>query len=344
MQTTLARLGLKGFLALGLALVCAPGIGAAEDVRLGWQVPWATQGQIVMALRHTNIGELTATSFKFIGFTYGAPLNRAALSNEVDILLTADQPSLVLLARDQGHKIVGRLMYNRVCLYVPPASPVRSAADLRGKQVAGPVGAAAERFAMAALEHAGVPKSAVSYGSLDMGQQAPLIRQSPGAERWGGADAFYGFDPLPAIWEEEGLLRFIDCGRVVAVIVASKDMITKRRKELVRVLQAFLLAWNAYRSAPQRFNRLFADNARMTASDRALNKAAEVEPNWQARTFEQIRMTFNAEDRAILNEARDFIVHQGIIPNIDPAAYIDESVLQEAVSAPGLAGLAAAVR
>src|SRR5689334_6361031 len=94
-----------------------------EPVRLGWQIPWATQGQVVQALKNTNALDLMGQQVSFVGFAYGAPLNAAALAGQVDVLFTADQPALVLLARDPGFRIVARLMYNRSCLYVPAASP-----------------------------------------------------------------------------------------------------------------------------------------------------------------------------------------------------------------------------
>ncbi len=66
----------------------------AKPIRLGWHVPWATQGQLVMGLKYTNIPKLVAIELDFIGFSYGGPLNHAALSGKVDVLLTADQPAL----------------------------------------------------------------------------------------------------------------------------------------------------------------------------------------------------------------------------------------------------------
>ena len=80
-----------------IASLCA-GTGMAladQPVRLGWQIPWATQGQLVMGLKYTNIPQLTGINLAYTGFSYGGPLNRAALSGDVDILLTADQPALV---------------------------------------------------------------------------------------------------------------------------------------------------------------------------------------------------------------------------------------------------------
>ena len=51
-------------------------------------------------------------------------------------------------------------MYNRVSLYVPPKSPIVSVNDLKGKTVAMPFGAAAQRMVLKAEQEAGLnPKT-----------------------------------------------------------------------------------------------------------------------------------------------------------------------------------------
>lgn len=103
-------------LSLGIINPC---FASDSTIRLGWQEPWATQGQLVMGLQHTNIPELNDLNIEYVGFAYGGPLNKAAIAGEVDILLTADHPALVLMSKKPGYRIVSRMMYNRVCIYVP---------------------------------------------------------------------------------------------------------------------------------------------------------------------------------------------------------------------------------
>src|SRR4030043_148113 len=110
-------------------------------IRIGWQTPWATQGQLTQTLKHTQILQNNGLQAEFKGFSSGAPLNEAALAGEVDIIFTGDQPAATLLAKSDDWVIIGRLMYNRVSLYVPSNSPIKSVADLNGKTVAMPFGA-----------------------------------------------------------------------------------------------------------------------------------------------------------------------------------------------------------
>src|SRR3989338_1727217 len=117
------------------------------SIRIGWQIPWATQGQLTQILKHTDILKNNSLKAEFNGFTFGGPLNEAALAKQVDVIFTADQPAATLLSKNPNWVIIGRLMYNRVSLYVPPKSSIETVADLRGKTVGMPFGAAAQRMA-----------------------------------------------------------------------------------------------------------------------------------------------------------------------------------------------------
>ncbi len=310
---------------------------AADTLRLGWQVPWATQGQLVMGLKHTNIPEMVGLNIDYVGFAYGGPLNRAALAGEVDVLLTADQPALVLLARNPSFRIVGRMMYNRVCVYVPPKSPVSGLKDLSGKIVMGPVGAAAERVALAAMSAAGVDLTAVRFGSLDMAQQSALLKRSGGGDSWPGVDALYGFDPLPAVFEEQGQARMLNCGKVVSMVLASGEMVTTRRQELEKFLAGFALSWYYFAKDPVVVNRLFSEESRLNVNDAVLDLAASVEPNRTATSLGELRLDFIDEDFQILSSASAFLVDRGIIKNgIDAKEYMDLGALQAAMSRPDL--------
>jgi ABC-type nitrate/sulfonate/bicarbonate transport system substrate-binding protein len=318
---------------------------AAAPIRLGWQVPWATQGQLVMGLTRTNIPALTGVEIEPVGFSYGAPLNSAALAGEVDVLLTADQPALVLLSKSDRFVVVARMMYNRVCIYVPPKSPIRSLRELKGKRVMGPVGAAAERVALAAIQKAGVAAGGVLYGNLDMAQQAALLKRGAGGGSWPGADALYGFDPLPAVFEEAGQARMLSCGNVVALVVASRDMVEKRPQDLEAFLRAFALSWHFFATQPKLANRWFAEEARLDVSGAVLDKCASVEPNRQAKRISDLRLTLNGADYKTLESTVAFLRSREIVKEpMDVRRVVDLRPLQRALAGNGLAGLAKQVR
>lgn len=322
-----------------LALHSPATTSAAERVRLGWQTPWATQGQLVMALKNSNIPELAGVDLDYLGFAYGGPLNQAALAKGVDIVLTADQPAIALIARKTGFKIVSRMMYNRTCLYVPPSSPVKTLADLKGATISGPVGAAAERNALDALKEAGLQPDTLKMGKLDMEQQVALIRGGAANNKWGGIDALYGFDPLPAAFEVQGLARMINCANVVSLVLASPEMLGPRRAELEKFLTAFQLAWWLYANKPEALNDLFLKESGLQVPVTALEISAAVEPNRFEKQLEKQRLTLTDADFKVIDRAASFLQSIGALKEPVDARAPDNIDLKalEAVLASGRA-------
>lgn len=336
----------KAVLATGFTLWLSSIANAQETIRLGWQTPWATQGQLVQALKHSDITDLTGISLDYIGFAYGGPLNKAALSGEVDVLLTADQPAEILLSKQRGYKIVARMMYNRVCVYVPPASGITILDSFKSKSLAGPIGAAAERVSLAALADAGVTGNDVTLSLLEMEQQGALIRTAkPGDKTWGPIDGMFGFDPLPTIWKDAGLVRLVSCGKVVSVVLASREMQTTRHAELVSFLKAFALAWDQFRRQPEKYGELFIAEANMKAPLSALDEAASIEPNRRASGFSDINLTFSDDDMKVLQQTQDFLSSRKMVPETFRFSDdIDMSFLEEALADTDLPSLAERVK
>jgi ABC-type nitrate/sulfonate/bicarbonate transport system substrate-binding protein len=297
------------------------------SIRIGWQTPWATQGQLVQILKHTDILQREGLQPEFKGFSYGGPLNEAAMANLVDVILTADQPMATLLSKNPHWVIVGRLMYNRVSLYVPPNSPIKSIADLKGKTVAMPVGAAAQRFALLSEQQFGLsPEKDVKNINLAMEEQAALL-QDPQATKWGEIDALAGFDPSPAIFEERGVIRTLAVGKVVSVIAVSQEYADAHPKIAEQLRTAFAEAYAQHKTDPRQANQWFRDESALTVSDASLSLAASLEPNLSPTSTVGIRMSFTEDDLSSLQEAADFLKSQGLIKqevvmknHVDPEA------------------------
>ena len=299
-------------------------------VRIGWQTPWATQGQLTQILKYTDILKNNEIEGDFKGFTYGGPLNEAALAGEVDIIFTADQPAATLLAKDEKWTIIGRLMYNRFSLYVPPMSPITTLADLKGKTVAMPFGAAAQRVALKAEQDAGLdPKVDVNNINLGIYEQSDLVRD-PNAKKWGTIDAMAGFDPTPAIFEEKGLVKNLHVGKVVSVIVVSNDFINRNPDSVSRFLKSFNEAYDYYRNNISQADTWFVAESGLDITPRALEIAADVEPNLKVTSKNEIRIGFNDEDYKIMQEAADFIFDQGLVKKrVIMREHVDTSFLEE---------------
>jgi len=302
------------------------------SLRIGWQIPWATQGQLTQILKHTDILEKNGLKAEFKGFNYGPPLNEAALTGAVDVIFTADQPAATLLSKNSNWVIIGRLMYNRVSLYVPPKSSIKTVADLKGKTVGMPFGAAAQRMALKAEKDAGLdPKKDVNNVNLDIYEQSDLVRD-PNATKWGNMDALAGFDPTPAIFEEKGLIKTLAVGKVVSVIVMSKEYIQKNPEASVKFLKAFHAAYDYYRNNVSIANEWFTTESKLTITPKALEIAASIEPNLSVRSTSEIRLGFTDDDYKILQEAADFIYEQSLVKTkVIMKDHIDLSYLQKAI-------------
>ncbi len=296
-------------------------------IRIGWQIPWAVEGQLTQILKHTSLLADNNLEGDFKGFSYGGPLNEAALAGDVDVIFTADQPAATLLVKNPDWVIIGRLMYNRVSLYVPPLSQINSVADLKGKTVAMPFGAAAQRMALKAEQDAGLdPKKDVNNINLGIYEQSDLVRDSQ-AIKWGDIDAMAGFDPTPAIFEEKGLVKNLQVGKVVSVIMMSKDFIDKNPSAPVEFLQAFYGSYDFYRNNTEQANQWFTEEAKLDITPKALKIAASLEPNLNSED-NSIRIGFNEDDYQIIQEAADFIYNQGLVEKrVIMKDYVDSSYL-----------------
>lgn len=282
------------------------------SVRLGWQTPWATQGQLVQVMANTDIPKQNGLSFDMTGFASGAPLNEAAAGGKVDVLLTADQPAITLISKQpEKWQIIGRLMYNRVSVYVPPKSPINSIADLRNKSVGVPYGTAAQKSLIMAEQAAGLtPGSTVSNSNIDILTQSGLVND-PNAVKWGSFDALAGFDPTPAIFETKGLARYIYTDQIVSVVVMSKDFIAKNPDAPKQFMKTLDKSYAYFRTNNEQANEWFRTASKLNVENTVLNDAASVEPNMN--TSNPIRLSFTDDDLTTMQRTADFLQQNKLI-------------------------------
>jgi ABC-type nitrate/sulfonate/bicarbonate transport system substrate-binding protein len=296
---------------LTLLLLDLPNQARSEltQIRIGWQIPWATQGQIVQILKRTDIFERNGLKGKFFGRIYGPMLNELAIAGEVDVILTADQPAASLFSKNAGWIGIGRLMYNRTLTYVPPKSPINTMSDLRGKVIGIPIGAATERITIEGLNREGLDVNKdVKIINVGIMEQGPIIIGSRDGKTWQGFDALSGFDPTPAIFQSKGLVRVIDVGKVCSMVLMNKKIIANHQDTPCKFMQAVLDAYDFYRQNLSVVNNWFMEEAQLKdATDDACNIAASIEPNVWVSSRDKIRVFFNEDDFIIMQRGADFI-------------------------------------
>ena len=278
---------------------------AAEKIRLGWQKPWATQGQLVTILKTTDILKKNKIkNVEFIGANSGPELNELAIAKEIDVILTADQPAALLFSKSDEWLGIGRLMYNRTSTYVPLTSDIKTLKDLKKKTVGVPIGAAAERILVGGLSEAGLnPKEDVKILNLAMTEQSPLIQKSLNEKTWGDFDALSGFDPIPAVLETQNKVRSIHSGKVVALVLLNKKMLTEDKALAGRIMHSIQDAYAYYKKNTKAVDELYAKEVNASFTSEALKLAASVEPNV---TTMKISTNFSEDDFKLLQEAADF--------------------------------------
>lgn len=322
-----------GFLFLVSFFPGCAGKSGLTPIKIGWQVGWATQGQVSQVLKHSDILKNNGLAGEFLGFSYGAPLTEAALASQVDVAFVADQPAATLIARGGKWSIIARLIDFRSALIVPIESPIKSLKDLEGKTIAIPFGSTTHRVILNMIKEAGlVPEKNASIINLDILEQAALI-QSGNRTKWGNVDAMASWDPNVAIFESRSMARVLKFDNALAVVVMANEYIANQRPGAIRFLKSFIEAYYYYAMHQEQANMWFAEEARIQFDPALLNVAAAFEPNIKAQTIGDIDVSLSEHQILMMQEGAQFAYEQkltDLVPDMKKST--DLSLLEEALS------------
>jgi ABC-type nitrate/sulfonate/bicarbonate transport system substrate-binding protein len=301
------------------------------EVRIGWQIPLATQGQIVQVLKHTNLLEEHGLYGRFVPFSYGGPQTEAALAGELDVIFVGDQPAVNLIARSGKWKIVSRLFYTRTAIMVPPDSPIKQMEDLRGKTVASPFGSVAHREAILKERAASLdPDKDVTNVNLDILEISSVV-QGGGKETWGKIDAVAVWEPSTSLFEIKHLARVVDWTRTLGVVAISDGFIQNHSNETTQLLEAILKAWAYYASNRAEVDKWYINDARLSYSTDVLESASRVEPNITSHNISEIDLTLTENQLQMLDTCSQWAFERGYTKHkADIRAAVDLSFLEQA--------------
>jgi ABC-type nitrate/sulfonate/bicarbonate transport system substrate-binding protein len=309
----------------------AVGAEAAESavpIRIGWQIPAATQGQVLQVLKRTDVLEGHGLKPSFIPFSYGGPQVAAAFAGKLDVFFAGDQPAINLIARGGKWKIVARLFDDGVGIIVPPNSPVRTVEGLRGKTVASPFGSVAHRDAFREQEAAGLdPLTDVTNRDLDILEIRRRVLDG-GNERWDDIDAAVVWEPIISRFELEGLVRSVTSGKYLGVIAVSEEFMDTHPDSVVQLLVALMRSWEFFARDPDRVMQWYIDDTRLDYTADSL-VAARLDSNFNARELADISLTLDAEYMATLERSAQWARDSGE-GSIDIAEAVDTGLLASA--------------
>ena len=303
---------------------------SAVPIRIGWQIPAATQGQVLQVLKRTNVLEGLGLKPSFVPFSYGGPQVEAAFAGELDVFFAGDQPAINLIARGSKWKIVGRLFEDGTGIIVPPNSTINNVADLRRKTVASPFGSIAHRDAFLYQEAAGLdPLQDVVNQNLDI-LEIRRRAQSGGNGDWNGTDAAVVWEPLVSSLTQQGLARNILSGSYLGVIAVSEEFIERYPQATERFLKALMVSWDFFSRQPDRVMRWYIEDTQLDYTPESL-EAARLDANFSAKSLQQISLALNSSHLASLERAAVWAQDSGE-GRVDLSQAIDTSLLSSAVA------------
>ena len=270
-------------------------------IRIGWQIPAATQGQLIQVLKRTNVLDAYGLDAGLAPFSYGGPQVEAAYAGDLDVVFAGDQPVVNLTARGGKWKIVARLYEDRVATIVSPDSTITELMDLKGKVVASPFGSVAHRDAFLQQRSVGLdPEIDVSNRDVDILEIRRLVRA--GGQSWDGIDAAVVWDPLVARLELDGHAKVLTSKPYLGVVAMSEEFIANQPEAAVGFLAALIRAWEFMARHPDRTMQWYIDDTRLGYKPDAL-VAARLDKNFSSRTVAEVDLSLRDQDIDTLEQS-----------------------------------------
>ncbi|MEH6637350.1 MAG: NrtA/SsuA/CpmA family ABC transporter substrate-binding protein [Halioglobus sp.] len=270
-------------------------------IRIGWQMPAATQGQIVQVLKRTNVLEAHGLDPSLIPFSYGGPQVEAAFAGELDVVFSGDQPAINLIARGGKWKIVARLYADRVATITPTGSSIRALVDLKGKTVASAFGSVGQRDTVLQQRAAGLdPNVDVSNKNVDILEISHRVLAG-GVESWGEIDAAVVWEPLLSRLRLKGLARVLTSKPSLGVVSISDDFVNNHPEAAAQFLVALIRAWEFLARDPDSVMQWYVEDTQLDYTPNELI-AARLDRNFGAGSLSEIDMNLRAEHIATLEQ------------------------------------------
>jgi sulfonate transport system substrate-binding protein len=212
-------------LSLGTAAVAALSTRASADaavkeIRIGYQ----KNGVLVIARQRATLEnhfKPLGIDVKWVEFSSGPPMMEAMNVGSVDYGAVGDSPPV--FAQAAGAAIVyaaGQPITNGQGILVPPNSPIRSIADLKGKRVGFTKGSSAHNIVVQTLEKAGLTYADITPVYLTPPDAGPAFAN-------GSIDAWAIWDPYFAIGEAKQngriLVNASDVTKTNSFYIANRD-------------------------------------------------------------------------------------------------------------------------
>jgi sulfonate transport system substrate-binding protein len=280
-------------------------------VRIGWQIPLATQGQIVQVLKKTDLLEKHGLRGDFKSFSYGGPQCEAALAGELDVIFVGDQPVVNLISRGGKWKVASRLFYTKTAIMVAPKSDITKMEQFKGKIIASPFGSVAHREAILKEQATGLNADKdVNNINLDILEISNVV-QAGGEKSWGKIDGVAVWEPSTSLFERNNLARIVDYTITLGVVAISDEFMEKHPEAATQFLVALIKAWAYFATHQEQANKWYIDDARLSYKPEILKAASSIEPNINAKTVKDIDLSLTSGHIKTLEIAAQWSFERG---------------------------------
>lgn len=224
-----------GLVAATVALSFGASAQELKQLSIGYQ---KTSLPVIAKQQQVIEKAFTGVTVKWVEFTAGPPLIEALNVGAIDVGWTGDAPPIFGQSAGANIVYVAALPSNGdgEAIFVKPASPVQSVADLKGKRVGVGKGTSAHNLLVAALEKAGVPFDQITPIYLSPADAAAAFASDQ-------IDAWAVWDPFFAIaetrYQPRVLARSSEVLKVNTYFLANKDF-AKAHPEVVTTTVAAL--------------------------------------------------------------------------------------------------------
>jgi sulfonate transport system substrate-binding protein len=222
---------LSGLL-LGALVVSAPFAAMAESTLKVGDQQLQTRGILEAS------GQLNNVPYKIEWFNFPAaqPLGEALNAGAIDVGGLGDAPLIFAYAAGARVRAVAatRSIPRDLAIIVPDGSPIRTAADLKGKRIATTRGSIGHYLAIATLERAGIKLSDVSLRFMQPADAKAALAS-------GNVDAWSTWDPYVALAEQKdhdrSIINGIDLSSGLSFQAATETSIKDKHAQIADFLK-----------------------------------------------------------------------------------------------------------
>jgi sulfonate transport system substrate-binding protein len=308
----------SGFSLIGIILLitvlsinsCRPKPANQSQQRLivGWQTAWATCGQLIETLVHTNIPALYNSNATFRNFLFGPDMLEAGLGGNIDATTIGVVPTINLLAASDDWVVVCRLIDFSVVTIARTGSDVKTYSDLKGKKLGVPFGSGAHPYVVQRLREnnlsTGSDKTNVELINVSPAEAIVVLQQK-------GIDALGTWEPTATIIENKGLGSSIDEKKYNGFLVVRKSIVDKNPEQVISLLKSLIEANLYVAKNRDQTDEWFAKRSNFDLQ--LLKKIRVIEPNLKAVRIEDVNIQISTEDIALAQQVADQMFDSGLI-------------------------------